>query len=104
MKMYRYESFDCDNDSLHNLGVKLELNQYNVIKKTKCGVRINDFSLRGKFINLSAKKQWVCETPEKALDSFIARKDRQLGILKNQLSHVEKAIKLADDMKNGINR
>jgi hypothetical protein len=100
--MYRYTSYEYEPfelNFLNSIHIKLELKTYNVIKTTKFGVRIDDFSDKGRFINLSSRKQWACETKEKALESFLFRKYRQLKLLENQLNHTKEAIRLAEKLR-----
>jgi hypothetical protein len=59
------------------------------------GVQL-DFYGEKKFVLKDARKRFACPTPEEAMESFIARKKRQRGILKAQLVHVEEAIDIAE--------
>lgn len=67
----------------------LYLDKYLVLKHTPCGVWIEDYPGHKKFVRKDAKKQWACDTIEKALESFYARKRRQIQILKDKLQKAE---------------
>lgn len=80
--------------------VKLQLQEYRVIKQTPKGVRIDDYrrSLcpHGRFISREWHKQWACPTVEEARLSFIARKKRQISIYQSRLRQAKKALELAE--------
>jgi len=59
-------------------------NAYPIIKRAPKGAWISIMGEK-KFVNLTARKQFACETKQLALDSFIARKKRQIIILNSQL-------------------
>lgn len=69
----------------------VSLRIYKIIKKTSCGVRIDDYSEKGRFVNLQSNKKFGCLTKEDALQSFVARKKRQAGILQHQLNRAIEA-------------
>jgi hypothetical protein len=71
---------------------EVELEQYQVVKVTRCGVRL----CNGRFVNLSSRKRFACPTKADALVSFKARKQRQLSILLTQVSRVEEALAIAN--------
>lgn len=75
--------------------VKLQLQEFRVIKRTPCGVRIDDYSPGGRFISRDWNKQWASPTVEGARQSFIARKKRQVRILEAQLAKAKEAQGLA---------
>jgi len=75
--------------------VAIELMTFDIIKYTKCGVRIDDYTDKGKFINLNSRKKFACATKEEALESFIHRKERQMVIYKSQLRQATQALELA---------
>lgn len=70
--------------------------QYNVIRVTPKGVWLDIGCGEEKFVLRAARKKFACLTEAEAMESFIARKKRQLKILKNQAKHVEEVLKLAD--------
>lgn len=89
-------------ESYYSVGPKLKLHKYRIIKRTPCGAWISlgypPFSvidnMHRKFVNLKANKQFACETEERALESFYARKRRQIKILRAQLRRAERAVEL----------
>lgn len=76
--------------------MRLFLDSFPVIKDTPCGCWIDRGYGIKKFVNLKAVRKWAHETPEDAMKSFIARKNRQIRILKNQLLRAEAALHLKD--------
>lgn len=86
--------------------VAIYLVEYKVIKHTKCGVWIQGshdlerYTLveRKRFVLLSARKKFACPTIEEAKESFIARKKRQIKILKSQLRKAESALYQANNL------
>ena len=76
--------------------LRIELNAYEVVKITPKGVRLNMGceSKNQRFVLANATKRFACPTQEEALLSFIARKQRQAGILRRQLRRSEQAINL----------
>lgn len=90
MKYYRYqETYWSDHQ------VSLTLHEYEVVKETPCGVKIELWTYgRERFINKYSKKKFACATKEEALISYHARKKRQVQILKAQLRRAEAALSL----------
>ncbi len=72
--------------------VKLQLREFQVIKVTPRGARIDDYSQGGRFISRDWNKQWASPTIEQARQSFIARKKRQMRILEKQLQRAKEAM------------
>ncbi len=105
--LYRYYdvqfSAGCD-ESGNDLGpgrVGVYLQEFPVVKETKCGAWILTAYCFGdvevsvkdcKFVNLKANKKFACLTLEEAKESFIARKKRQVRLLKAQIIRAEKAL------------
>ena len=90
-------------DSEGHGDTKVEESTYKVEKVTPKGVWIrqwwgvNSFSGSDKrFVLTDARKRYACPTKEDAMVSFLARKNRQLGILKAQTRRVEIAINIAE--------
>lgn len=85
--------------------VRLQLREFQVLKHTPKGVRIDDYetratatgSVRGRFISRDWNKQWASPTVEGARLSFIARKKRQARILEAQLRQAQEAMRLAEE-------
>lgn len=95
--LYRYRdevtsSYDCVSETFGSSYVRVIMDSYLILKRTPKGAWIHLDSWQKKFVNLTARKQFACETPEKARASFIARKKRQIKILKSQLNYAEQAL------------
>ena len=71
---------------------RVHLREFTVLKHTPKGVQLDVYGQR-KFVLKDATKRYACPTKEEASDSFLARKRRQLAILKSQQDRVERAIK-----------
>lgn len=83
---------DADADKFGVTEPRLEMLWYRIIKRTPKGAR-----LYGKFVLLTAKKQWACETEAQALTSFIARKERQISILNAKLQSAKQDLALTKE-------
>jgi hypothetical protein len=95
-KLYRYDvhlGLDFHDSSLFCY-------EYNITRKTKCGAWINIPYRKSRFVLINwdngsiPHKMFACETKEKALISFMARKERQIRILESQLAYAKQAIVL----------
>ena len=84
--LYRYTEY------LRESGVSIYRQDFEIIKRTPCGVWIRFGYEVKRFVNLHAKNKFACETPEEALISFRARKKRQISILKTKLEMAEAAL------------
>jgi len=86
LKFYRYEEVNY-----HEIGIRLNERVFELIKETPKGYWIDLFPDMGwnekKWVSSTAKKRYAYPTKEEALSSFIARKERQIEILKAQLSN-----------------
>jgi len=105
---YDYRVYGCGVDQFDEPirgcnHVKLQVTKYKVLKRTPKGAWIDYFNVNGnneKFVRLTAKKQFACNTKEEALESFLFRKKRQLSILTSQIANVKTAINIANNMKD----
>lgn len=80
MTFYRYDSHNQD----------IVLNEYQLIKETPKGYWINVYYNEfNKWVSKTSIKRYAYPTKKEALNSFIQRKIRQQGILKNQLKMCE---------------
>ena len=68
--------------------VYVSVHEYRVVKVTPHGVRLDN----GRFVLRDARKRFACPTIEEAVESFMARKSRQMGILHRQIEQIEEAI------------
>ena len=113
MKYYRYSDpllFEVNvYDSLNNL----RLEEYEVIKETRCGkwIRFPDhdkylydplkyiegkkFILEKSWYKHTTNKRFAWPTKEEALISYIARKEKQIRLLENQLECTKVYLQIA---------
>ena len=89
--------------------LKIHLYTYLVLKHTPKGVWINAsprFSFgHKKFVLKDARRRFACPTKEEALESFFARKKRQIGILRTRADDAEEALlKAKKDWGTGLTR
>lgn len=104
--LYRYEmmrySLGVDewDNPIPGCRVDVSLHDYPIVKRTPKGAWIDIYGRR-RFVLLSARKQFACETPEQAARSFVARKQRQLRILQEQTKEVERALAILRQIAPG---
>lgn len=75
------------------------LEAYRVLKETPKGVWLDAPSSDWKdrrFVNRSSRKRFACPTIEEAIESYKARKRRQIGIMKSRIKMVEEALAYLD--------
>jgi len=95
---YRYEdtrhAHIDEYDNVVGTYVKLYLRSYRVSKVTPKGVWLSYIFVGGvcRFVLLDARKRFAHPTKEQALESFKARKAKQIRILEKQLEHVRSAV------------
>ena len=82
---------DPDRDEYSVTPPRLEMTWWRVDRRTPKGAWAC-----GKFVLLTATKKWACETEEKALESFKARKRRQIAILQGNLQLAESELALTN--------
>ncbi|WP_315740040.1 MULTISPECIES: hypothetical protein [unclassified Bradyrhizobium] len=81
---------DPDADRYGVTDPQLEMRWHRIISRTPKGAWIS-----GRFVLLTATKRWACPTEEEALESFIARKRKQISILSHKLHRAEQDLALA---------
>lgn len=100
---YRYEDYlagqgyTAENGDWIATGskIKVRLVELPLLKRTPRGVVVDQgFNCR-RFIADSWHKKYACPTKELALQSFVARKDRQASIHERRARDARRAIKLA---------
>lgn len=91
---YRYENHWYSEDR----GTEIYLHEWTVDKHTPKGVWISRYGQK-KFVLNDARKRYAYPTIELAKKSFIARKQHQIGHLRTQLDHAERALKLMQEGK-----
>ena len=96
---YRYVDWVSVSLDGHTHTVHITCHEYRVVKHTPKGVWLYTGDLNAhmgkRWCRRDAYKQFACPTKEEALDSFIARKERQIRILKRQTRDAEDALQLA---------
>lgn len=76
-----------------------ELRKFGVLKHTKCGVwitvpeKIENGNPEGKrFVRNDTKKKFACASIVEAKESFIARKNMQMGYLRGKIENIKECI------------
>jgi hypothetical protein len=88
---YRYQEVHYSERSL-----MLVLHEYIILSRTPRGTWIDVFC-RKRFVLDGARKRYACPTKEEALESYRARKEKQIGILEHQLARARAALNLKAD-------
>ena len=88
-KRYSY-CVDPDRDVYGVTDPKLEMWWWEIDRATPKGAWVC-----GRFVLLSATKRWACPTEEEALESFMARKRKQIRILSTRLQQAKAELALA---------
>ena len=93
--LYRYfDEMSNEGEYLYNACVRVRLERYRVDKVTPQGAWIFDHNSRRRWVSTSTRKAYAFETQEKALESFLMRKRRQLNFKVQELSRVIAALDL----------
>lgn len=98
---YRYEDvqyaprLDENENAMDSGMLSVELRSFAVAKTTPKGVWLRQFGGDDRFVRREARKRFACPTQKEALESFIARKERQQSILSAQLNRVTSALFIA---------
>jgi hypothetical protein len=74
----------------------LSKSTFPVLKETAAGVWLDVYGQR-RFVRADAMKRFACPTEQEALESYHARKRRQVRILRAQLASAEAALSLTKD-------
>lgn len=105
MKLFRYEDkvySTCEispsgAETYSTTPVRLELEEYEVVKQTQCGFWI-DWAFSKKWVSNAGKKRYAYPTKELALKSFRFRKERQISIHQKIIKRAIQALRLADSI------
>jgi hypothetical protein len=103
-KMYRYEDVcyssgsDVDSEFFPGFKLELSLREFNVLRKTPKGKWIDLGWGDERFVLDKGRKRFAWETERDALNSFIIRKQRQIGYLKAQIERAEIGLKKGEGM------
>lgn len=108
--MYRYK--EKLKRKIFHLSAELILEKYEVVKYTPKGKwiihefdkELDEEHKRYRFVLNNSRKRFAWETKEAALESFIARKKKQIKILESQLGFAEDALQKGIHMKHNNNR
>lgn len=93
--LYRYfDEIDNPGEYMYDACVRVRLERYRIEKVTPQGAWIFDHMSRRRWVNTSTRKAYAFETQEKALESFLIRKRRQLNFKIQELSRVIAALDL----------
>lgn len=112
-KFYRYEAvqYSSYNEELEVLSYRstsLELREYNLHKETPKGYwigygKIGEFQGSSRWVSKTSRKRFAYPSKKEAIDNFIARSERRIKILDNQISSVRIALNLAKEKKKNKN-
>jgi hypothetical protein len=113
MKLYRYEEIPqfqkCEGEREILTHVEVFLEEFRILRRTPKGAWIQLIGWFSspeikfeevpkdcrKFVMLSSKRKWACETREEALEQFLIRKRYHLSHLDRKREVVAKAIEAA---------
>lgn len=91
--LYRYEDLHYA-DHLH---VQVILREFLITKITPRGAWVDNYGTP-RFVLSGAYKRFACPTKKEAIESFIARKKRQVRILTAQCEIAQKSLLVAERM------
>ncbi len=86
--------FRAESSYYESSGTQIDFNAYEIIAYTPCGVRINNYTNKGRFVNLRAVKQWASPTMQEAVDQLRYRKVAQVRHLHRALDNARSALGL----------
>jgi len=90
-RLYRYSDILINWDyNLNQAKVKIILNRYESIRETTCGYWIDD----ERWVSKTSRKRFAYPTKHEAMINFKHRKQRQIKLLKANLSRAEAALDL----------
>lgn len=107
-KWYRYEDrvyaviIDADAELYGVSDPRLELREFTVIKETPAGAWLQEAWGGKRWVKREARKRFACPTKIEALESFIARKERQRAIYAAKARRARIAMGIAERMRNDI--
>lgn len=97
-KFYRYNGIN-----FYEGRSKVDLDIFFLIKETPKGYWIGNDWLEKKWVSGKTRKRFAYPTKKEALNSFIARKKRQIKILDSQLHNAKIYLDVAENMKEDFN-
>ena len=97
--MYRYR------DNANPMMYPPLLEKFTVVKQTPCGSWIQPYNMcpwmKPKFVLDSGRKRYAYPTMELAINSYIIRKTKQIGIFQARLDDAKLCLKQAQLVKSG---
>lgn len=78
--------------------VQITTRELPIIRETACGAWVDDYG-KERFILNDTRKKHAARTPEEALESFKAKKQRQLSILAAQHDRIKRTL---DMLERGV--
>ncbi len=75
----------------------IRIERYTITGYTPCGVWINAYNPKPKFVNLKSTKQWASSTEEEAVKQLKYRKAAHVRILRAQLASAEWALTMLQE-------
>lgn len=99
--LYRYEdvltaaSVDEFDRPMGDSSVQVYLRQFPITRTTAKGAWIDVYGTH-RFVLLTARKRFACESIDAARDSFVARKQAQRRIYTARLRSINRAIEIAE--------
>lgn len=94
---YRYHDWRTGDEWGSSATVSCQ--EFRVEKHTPKGVQLYMGYKQTRFVLKAARKRFACPTKDEAMDSFRARKKRQLSILRARADHVEEVLRLINGEK-----
>ena len=101
--VYRYVDWlvGSGNDEYgYHTDIRIALLEFPIVKLTKCGIQIELFPEKTRFVRSLARKKFACTTKEEALHSYRKRKEAQIRILESHLYYARSALSIAETMVN----
>lgn len=95
--LYRYEEDPSTNQAYTRIALRI----FPITKTTPKGVWVDTYGIP-RFVLSGAHKRFACTTKKEAIHSFIARKKRQVRILKSQCEIARSALSIAKKMREYI--
>lgn len=84
-------------------GMRVYLERLPLLRTTPKGVWLRNY-VSDRFVLNDARKRFAYPTEKEALQSFIMRKKRQIGIYAARHDQAVEALAIAKDMQNGVDR
>lgn len=93
---YRFEdrrvsNYDPWEDRSYGSDLHIYVHRFEVVKTTPKGVQLWVWG-RKRFVLRDARRRYACPTLDEARESFIARKERQIGIYEARAANAQEAL------------